>query len=1044
MDKPFSSFFSMACMVILLLIFAAFSAIATIVESVSGTDAAWAFIYGADWFGIIQLLLVINLSYNIYRYRLYNIKKLPVFLLHISFIFIFLGAAITRYVGFEGSMHIRENSQTNLISTREVYFQLMARDKDGKKVSKDSSQYISTNSEKNDFSMSIDTDGKDAVLKYKKFVLNGALKWVASPNGEPIVELLFSDQTNKKTLLLKSGDIVEIGDLDVAFNVEPKQKEYMQISLKDGKFYIKTNQNIEYMKMADMSKGVLSKDVEIPFDSLNLYTIDGVNFAPKTLLASAKREVVSLPQTEMGNNAVIADLSYNGDTKEVFTFFGDYPRAFDVGGKEFQVAWSPKMIELPFSLYLKDFEMDRYPGSNSPSGYSSQVVVKDGNLSMDFKIYMNHVLDYDGYRFFQSSYDRDEQGTILSVNKDPGKLPTYFGYFLLTVGMLFNFFNPNSRFLKLSRLIDESSKRESSPKKPEKHTKGKNSAKTIAGLLVALIVGFSTTNLQAYENPPAIDPAHAKSLETLVVQGFDGRMEPFDTLSRDVLNKVYRGEDYKGMSPSAVMLSLIINPDYWRTVPFIKVSDKELKKLLGMPENATHARFGNFYGKDDQNNTYYKLGKIAEEINRKPPGNRTKFDKDVVKVDERLNIFYMAFMSELFKIVPKENDPTNTWYSAYGAFRGIQGDEAKRVSTLLQNYFESVIDAQTSGDWSKANSGLELLKEYQRKVGAAVTPSMNKLNFEVLFNKAQIFQRLTPVYLIAGFMLLIFVFMRMMNPKLNMSFAFKSVYAVNLLAFLIHTTGLALRWYVSGHAPWANAYESLVYIAWSLSLSGIIFSRTSAISLSLTSILAGITLFVAHLSHIDPQITPLQPVLNSYWLTIHVSVITASYGFLGLGSLLGLFTLVLFIIKKSDKNDEISRNILEATRINEMSLILGLCLLTVGNFLGGVWANESWGRYWGWDSKETWSLVTILIYAAVIHMRFIPKVNSQYWFAVASMFSYASVIMTYFGVNFYLSGMHSYAAGESIPVPNVVWISALVMVILSVLAYFKRRYATRL
>ena len=188
----------------------------------------------------------------------------------------------------------------------------------------------------------------------------------------------------------------------------------------------------------------------------------------------------------------------------------------------------------------------------------------------------------------------------------------------------------------------------------------------------------------------------------------------------------------------------------------------------------------------------------------------------------------------------------------------------------------------------------------------------------------------------------------------------------------------------------------------------------------------------------DPQITTLVPVLQSYWLTIHVSVITASYGFLGLCSLLGMFTLALFALQGGKEHKEISRNILEATRINEMAMILGLSLLTMGNFLGGVWANESWGRYWGWDSKETWALVSILVYAAVLHIRFIPKLNSQYAFAVTSMFAYWSIIMTYFGVNFYLSGMHSYAAGEPIPVPTFVWVGALLMVLIAVLAYFRK------
>ena len=284
----------------------------------------------------------------------------------------------------------------------------------------------------------------------------------------------------------------------------------------------------------------------------------------------------------------------------------------------------------------------------------------------------------------------------------------------------------------------------------------------------------------------------------------------------------------------------------------------------------------------------------------------------------------------------------------------------------------------------------------------------------------------------------------MLSPRVGINLIFKIAYWVNILAFIAHTIGMGLRWYIAEHAPWTDGYESLVFIAWCLAFSGTMFARSSAISLALTSILAGVTLFVAHLSWLDPQITNLVPVLKSYWLTIHVSVITASYGFLGLCSLLGLFTLVLFALQGKNENKELTRNIIEATRINEMAMILGLSLLVVGNFLGGVWANESWGRYWGWDSKETWALVSILVYAAVVHMRFIPKVNSQYAFAVASMFAYSAIIMTYFGVNFYLVGMHSYAAGDAVPVPNFVWIALVVMVVISLLAYRKRSYSARL
>lgn len=1036
MPKILQGFFSIGFMVALLLVFAAACAFATIIESLQGTDAAVAYIYGTTWFYTVMLLLVINLIYNFFKFKMYAIERFPSFIFHFSFVVIFVGAAATHFFGKEGSMRIRENSQTNLVSTRDVYIQLMSEDKNGEKISNDIKRYIATN-ETNSFSMELDTGEDKAKLKYKKLVLNADVGWIASKNAEPILELLFSDQKNKRNITFQNGKIVPIGDLDIAFNTEPKQENYIKIFIKDDKFYIKTNQDITYFEMASMEKSTLTKNEDIPFEAGKLYNIDGVNFSPTTMLTSGTLGIKELPKTVQGNNAILADLTYNGETKEIFAFFGHFPRNFEVGGKEFGFGWSPKMLEIPFFVYLKDFKMDRYPGSDSPSGYSSEVKVIDGDKSFDYEIYMNHVLDYGGYRFFQSSYDMDEKGTILSVNRDPGKMITYFGYFLLMLGMFLNFFNKNSRFLQLARLIDESSSRNKKPKQKNLNNK------LALFLAVCCFSLFGVNNLQA-NSLPNIDKAHAEKLRTLVVQGFDGRMEPFDTMAKDVLRKVYKSSNYDGLNPVQVMLSITANPEQWRDRDFVSVKNDELKKLLGMKEDQTHACFNDFFGIDENGKSFYKLSLAAEETNRKSPNTRNKFDKELLKVDERFNIYYATLMRSIFKVMPKANEPNNTWYSTYGVMIEFSGDEEKRVKMILQNYINGIISAQESGDWTAADEGLELLKAYQKKVGAAVVPSDNKLKFEVLFNDLQIFERLTPIYLLAGFALLVFVFLRMMIPNLNMTFAFRSVYAVNILAFILHTLGLALRWYISGHAPWSNTYESLVYIAWALSLSGIIFSKTSAISLSLTSIMAGITLFVAHLNGIDPQITPLVPVLNSYWLTIHVSVITASYGFFGLSMLLAMFTLFLFIIKKPGTNCELSRNILEATRINEMSLIFGLCLLSAGNFLGGVWANESWGRYWGWDSKETWSLITILIYSAVIHMRFLKGANSQYWFAVASMFSYWSVMMTYFGVNFYLAGLHSYASGDPIPVPPVIWISMIAMVLLSLLAFFKRKDAQKL
>jgi cytochrome c-type biogenesis protein CcsB len=282
-------------------------------------------------------------------------------------------------------------------------------------------------------------------------------------------------------------------------------------------------------------------------------------------------------------------------------------------------------------------------------------------------------------------------------------------------------------------------------------------------------------------------------------------------------------------------------------------------------------------------------------------------------------------------------------------------------------------------------------------------------------------------------------FAKILYPKIKMNLIAKSSLALLALFFVAHTMGLALRWYISGHAPWSNGFESMTYIAWATVFAGFIFSKHSPITLAATSILAGLILFVAHLSWMNPQVTNLVPVLNSYWLSIHVSMITASYGFLALGALLGFITLLLFILRTEKNERHIALSIKELNAVSEMSLMIGLIMLTVGNFLGGVWANESWGRYWGWDPKETWALVTILVYAVVVHLRFIKSIYSEFNFSVISLMAFTSVLMTYFGVNYYLAGMHSYAKGDPVPIPDFVPVTYAIIAIIIALAFRNRK-----
>ena len=265
----------------------------------------------------------------------------------------------------------------------------------------------------------------------------------------------------------------------------------------------------------------------------------------------------------------------------------------------------------------------------------------------------------------------------------------------------------------------------------------------------------------------------------------------------------------------------------------------------------------------------------------------------------------------------------------------------------------------------------------------------------------------------------------------------KGSIGIVIFLFILQTAGLGVRWFISGHAPWSDAYESIIYVAWATMLFGLIFGRKSSLTIAATAFVASMILMIAHWNWMDPQIANLQPVLNSYWLMIHVAIIVASYGPFTLSMILGLVALILMILTTDKNKKSLKHKIDELTIINEMSMTVGVIMLTIGNFLGGMWANESWGRYWGWDPKETWALISIMVYAFVLHMRLVPGLRSKFTFNIVSIYAFASIMMTYFGVNFYLSGLHSYASGDQVVTPNFVYYSIGTVAVLGILEYLK-------
>ena len=669
-----------------------------------------------------------------------------------------------------------------------------------------------------------------------------------------------------------------------------------------------------------------------------------------------------------------------------------------------------KEISLPFSVHLKAFELTRYYGSKSPSEYASSVRIVDGNTSFEDVISMNNTLSYKGYKFFQTFYDPDEKGTILSVTKDPGMEVTYVGYALLFLGLILNLFDSKSRF---SRLIAQLKK---------------GSFVFVLFALAQTPAVCASEYAQTYLNE---HQAHSKELSEafgkLIVQSRMGRMKPFDTLSSEVLYKLSGKNELLEMSPTQVMLGMLSHPSVWKKQAMIQVKTPKLREFIGIDRSQKLASFEDFF-----EGSRYKLEEEVKKALMLKPSKRGTFENDVIKVDERLSIAFAVYYGGLFKIFPLPNDANHTWLGLPDMFEKVQSDDADALKESAQRFIRSVFERQ----YDKAMVHVKTFDTFQRAYGLEIMPSSAHVKAELLFNKLKLFERLTLGYIVLGIILLVMAFGRVFKASLVSCKADKALLFFVIALFALHTFALALRWYVSGHAPMSDTYESIIYIAWSCLLFSVLFLRTSLFALAGSTVMAGIFMFVAHLGHIDPEITNLVPVLKSFWLSVHVSIITASYGFLALGCALGFFTLILFTCKRHER---VSEGIRQLSIINEITLILGLSLLVIGNFLGGIWANESWGRYWGWDPKETWAYISIIVYTIVLHVRLIPKLYSQYLFAVLSLLAFASILMTYFGVNFYLAGMHSYATGDPVPIPPWVYVCSGVVFGLIAVTYKNRK-----
>jgi len=1022
------------------LLFVSFStamAFGTFIESWYSTDTAKIWIYNAWWFELLMVLMAVNFAGNIFKYRLLQKDKWAVLLLHLSFILILLGAFVTRYIGFEGVMPIREGDATQFFLSEKTYLTVFVDGEiDGtprRKKLEDAvllSEHVNNNFQwKNDF------NGQEFTLSYVDFIEGATEGLVLDENGERYLKIVEAGDGNRHDHYLKEGDIANIHN--ILFTLNRPQEGAINIRFEEGMYTIESPFSGQFMRMADQFQGNLTADEISPLELRSLYSLPNFQFViPEPALRGRFDIVKADPQSGVQQNALLLEVSSMGEASKVTLLGGKGftadPKKISVGGLDFYLQYGSLPLELPFSIRLNDFIAEKYPGTEkSYASFMSKITVEE-SPPFDYDIYMNHILDHKGYRFFQASFDPDEKGTILSVNHDWwGTWITYIGYFLLYLSMIGIFFIGKTRFKELAKTLDKIQKQK----------------KKLALMLLLISTTFAQGQLieQPHRNTidfdsiiqaDAFSKEHAEMFGSLIIQDAGGRMKPANTFSSELLRKVSKSDTYNGLNADQVLLSILNSPVVWYNVPiiYLKRGNDSLRNLISVPKTAKYAALLSFF--DQEGN--YKLASPLEEAYRAAVPNQ--FQKDFIELDRRVNLLYSALEGKIMRIFPVPNDENNRWVSYPELTENrFQGQDSLYVHNILPLYFQSLRLAKQDGNYAQAENLLESVHGFQKKFGSSVMPSKEKVKAEIRYNKYDIFKRLYSGYIYVGTLFfLILIFQIFYNTKgiRALVIGFRGML---LFLFVLHTLGLIARWYISGHAPWSDAYESMIYVAWATQFFGLVFGRKSDLTMASTAFVAGMILMIAHWNWMDPAIANLVPVLDSYWLMIHVAVIVGSYGPFALGMIIGAVALLLMILSSEANKKRIQLQIKELTVINELALTVGLIMLTIGNFLGGMWANESWGRYWGWDPKETWALISIMVYAFVIHIRLIPGLRSPWLFNLMSILAFASILMTYFGVNFYLVGLHSYASGDKIITPSFVYYALVIVAVLGTISYFRAK-----
>lgn len=635
--------------------------------------------------------------------------------------------------------------------------------------------------------------------------------------------------------------------------------------------------------------------------------------------------------------------------------------------------------QLPFSITLNQFEIIYYKGTLAPMDFISHISVadKDCHRQIQGKVSMNHIFSYQHYRFYQSGYSEDNEGSVFSVSHDPyGIGITYAGYTLLLLSTVFFFFSPQSRFRQLL-------------KSPLLH-------RSLTVILLLFAFSLNSNFLKANSTSPKVLPREvAEHFGDLYIL-YNNRICPLQTFARDFTVKLYGSSSYKGLTPEEVLTGWLFYYDSWKNEPIIRIKSNEARKLLEIEGN--YARLKDYISTINE----YKLEKMMNHIRS---GEQVTDKRGIEEADEKFNIINLVCTGAMMKIFPCRNIAGKTleWYSQSDQLPQDMDNDKWVFIRKSMSYVNEMIVMKKYND---ACLLLEKIKKYQQKECDGLLPADNKFKAEKIYNQFDYSKSVAMACICIGLICFIYYCHCMASQKRTSR---KAIIILNILLWIVFTylsAAICLRGYVSNHLPLSNGFETMQFMAWCTLLLTFLLQRKFAMLLPFGFLLCGLTLMVSMLGESNPQITQLMPVLQSPLLSIHVVVIMIAYSLLAFIMLNGVTAVILHQSQKECK-EQIER----LQIISQIILYPAIFLLAIGIFIGAVWANVSWGRYWGWDPKEVWALITMLVYALALHPRSLAWFHRTMFFHVFCITAFITVLITYFGVNFLLGGMHSYANG---------------------------------